>query len=201
VNREKIKELVAQLLVELGENPQREGLRDTPQRVADLYEEVLKGYDSDSELDVVFTERSDFIMQRDIPFYSMCEHHLLPFFGKAHIAYQPNGKVIGISKLSRLVEKYARRLQLQERMTHQIANELQGTGVLGAIVVVEGEHLCLRMRGVKSNGITVTSEARGTFNDPMVKTRLFDLMLEVKNRTSAISHNPPDYSPLPLIDQ
>ncbi len=201
MNKEKIRELIAQLLVELGEDPHREGLRDTPRRVADLYEEVFRGYASDSELDVVFTEQSDFVMQKDIPFYSICEHHLLPFFGKVHIAYQPNGKVIGISKLSRLVEKYARRLQLQERMTDQIANELQGTGVGGAIVVVEGEHLCLRMRGVKSNGVTVTSEARGTFDDPLVKTRLFDLMLDVKNRTSAISHNASDFSPVQLIEQ
>jgi GTP cyclohydrolase I len=198
VNKERIQELIAQLLVELGEDPRREGLRDTPRRVADLYEEVLRGYDSDSELDVAFTEQSDFVMQRDIPFFSMCEHHLLPFFGKVHIAYQPNGKVIGISKLSRLVEKYARRLQLQERMTDQIADELEGTGVRGAIVVVESEHLCLRMRGVKSNGVTVTSEVRGSFDDPMVKTRIFDLMLDVKSRTNAISHNTSVPSPVQI---
>jgi len=198
VNKEKIRELIAQLLVELGEDPYREGLRDTPERVADLYEEVLSGYHSNSELDVAFTEPSDFVMQRDIPFYSMCEHHLLPFFGKVHIAYQPNGKVIGISKLSRLVEKYARRLQLQERMTDQIAAELQATGVLGAMIVVEGEHLCLRMRGVKSNGFTVTSKARGSFNDPMVRTRIFDLMLDIKNRTNAISHTTSVTSPIQI---
>ena len=198
MNKEKIRELIAQLLVELGEDPYREGLRDTPERVADLYEEVLSGYHSNSELDVAFTEPSDFVMQRDIPFYSMCEHHLLPFFGKVHIAYQPNGKVIGISKLSRLVEKYARRLQLQERMTDQIAAELQATGVLGAMIVVEGEHLCLRMRGVKSNGVTVTSKARGSFNDPMVRTRIFDLMLDIKNRTNAISHTTSVTSPIQI---
>jgi len=198
VNKEKIRELIAQLLVELGEDPYREGLRDTPERVADLYEEVLSGYHSNSELDVAFTEPSDFVMQRDIPFYSMCEHHLLPFFGKVHIAYQPNGKVIGISKLSRLVEKYARRLQLQERMTDQIAAELQATGVLGAMIVVEGEHLCLRMRGVKSNGVTVTSKARGSFNDPMVRTRIFDLMLDIKSRTNAISHTTSVTSPIQI---
>ncbi len=198
MNKEKIRELIAQLLVELGEDPYREGLRDTPERVADLYEEVLSGYHSNSELDVAFTEPSDFVMQRDIPFYSMCEHHLLPFFGKVHIAYQPNGKVIGISKLSRLVEKYARRLQLQERMTDQIAAELQATGVLGAMIVVEGEHLCLRMRGVKSNGFTVTSKARGSFNDPMVRTRIFDLMLDIKNRTNAISHTTSVTSPIQI---
>ncbi len=198
MNKEKIRELIAQLLVELGEDPYREGLRDTPERVADLYEEVLSGYHSNSELDVAFTEPSDFVMQRDIPFYSMCEHHLLPFFGKVHIAYQPNGKVIGISKLSRLVEKYARRLQLQERMTDQIAAELQATGVLGAMIVVEGEHLCLRMRGVKSNGVTVTSKARGSFNDPMVRTRIFDLMLDIKSRTNAISHTTSVTSPIQI---
>ncbi len=200
MNKERIKELIAQLLVELGEDPRREGLIDTPRRVADLYEEVFNGYNSNSELDVVFNEQSDFVMQKDIPFYSMCEHHLLPFFGKVHIAYQPNGKVIGISKLSRLVEKYARRLQLQERMTDQIADELQRTGVQGAIIVVEGEHLCLRMRGVKSNGVTITSEARGSFNDPMMKTRIFDMILDVNNRTNAISHTTSALSPVP-IDQ
>jgi GTP cyclohydrolase I len=198
VNKKRIQELITQLLVELGENPQREGLRDTPRRVADLYEEVFNGYDSDSELDVTFTERSDLVIQRDIPFYSMCEHHLLPFFGKAHIAYQPNGKVIGISKLSRLVEKYARRLQLQERMTDQIADELHRTGVRGVIVVVEGEHLCLRMRGIKSNGATITSEARGSFDDPLVKTRIFDLMLNIRNRTNDIIHNTPALTPVPI---
>ena len=122
----------------------------------------------------------------------------MPFFGKVHIAYQPNGKVIGISKLSRLVEKYARRLQLQERMTDQIAAELQATGVLGAMIVVEGEHLCLRMRGVKSNGVTVTSKARGSFNDPMVRTRIFDLMLDIKSRTNAISHTTSVTSPIQI---
>ncbi len=200
MNKERVVELITELLVELGEDPHREGLKNTPQRVADLYEEVLSGYHANSELDVAFNEKSDFVMHRDIPFYSLCEHHLLPFFGKVHIAYQPTTRVVGISKLSRLVEKYARRLQLQERMTDQIADELHETGVRGVLVVVEADHLCLRMRGVRGNGMTVTSEARGSFAESEVKTRLFDLMLDVKNRTNAISHGTSDYSLIP-VDQ
>jgi len=177
VNKERIKELIGQLLLEIGENPEREGLQETPRRVADLYEEIFSGYGADPELDVTFAERNDIVVQKDIPFYSMCEHHLLPFFGKAHIAYQPNGRVIGISKLARLVDKYARRLQIQERMTNQIADELTGGAkVKGAIVVLEGEHLCLSMRGPKSDGMTVTSAIRGSFNDPLVKSNALELM-------------------------
>lgn len=177
MNKERIKELIGQLLLEIGENPEREGLQETPRRVADLYEEIFSGYGADPELDVTFAERNDIVVQKDIPFYSMCEHHLLPFFGKAHIAYQPNGRVIGISKLARLVDKYARRLQIQERMTNQIADELTGGAkVKGAIVVLEGEHLCLSMRGPKSDGMTVTSAIRGSFNDPLVKSNALELM-------------------------
>ena len=177
MNKERIKELIGQLLVEIGEDPQREGLRETPRRVADLYGEIFSGYGADPELGVTFAERNDIVVQKDIPFHSMCEHHLLPFFGKAHIAYQPNGRVIGISKLARLVDKYARRLQIQERMTNQIADELTGGAkVKGAIVVLEGEHLCLSMRGPKSDGMTVTSAIRGSFNDPLVKSNALELM-------------------------
>jgi len=179
LNKDRIKELITQLLVELGEDPRREDLIETPRRVADLYEEIFSGYSSNPELDVTFAERNDIVVQRGIPFHSMCEHHLLPFFGKAHIAYQPNGRVIGISKLARLVDKYARRLQLQERMTNQIADELQEAAkVVGALVVVEGEHLCMRMRGPRSNGITVTSATRGSFSDPFARASALELMLE-----------------------
>ncbi len=194
MNKEKVKELVAQLLVELGEDPQREGLRETPQRVADLYEEIFHGYESNPELDVTFAEQSDLVLQKGIPFYSMCEHHLLPFFGRVHIAYQPDGKVIGISKLSRLVDKYARRLQLQERMTDQIADELQTTGVKGVMVVSEGDHLCLRMRGPKSNGITVAAAARGHFEDPMWRNAAMELMQTVSGPEKSLeSRNPSSF--------
>jgi len=177
VDKEKIKDLIRQLLLEIGEDPRREDLRETPRRVADLYEEIFSGYNADPGLDVTFAERNDIVVQKDIPFHSMCEHHLLPFFGKAHIAYQPNGRVVGISKLARLVDKYARRLQLQERMTNQIADELQKEAkVKGAIVVLEGEHLCLSMRGPRSNGLTLTSAIRGSFNDPLTKSNALELM-------------------------
>ncbi len=190
MNKEKIKELITELLLELGEDPQREDLRETPRRVADLYEEIFSGYSSNPELEVTFAERNDIVVQRDIPFYSMCEHHLLPFFGKAHIAYQPNGRVIGISKLARLVDKYARRLQLQERMTSQIADELQEAKVRGTMVVLEGEHLCLRMRGPKSNGLTVTSTTRGSFNDPVTKGSVLELM---RKANESIANGEPTY--------
>jgi GTP cyclohydrolase IA len=191
-NRDRIENIVRDLLVELGEDPQREGLRDTPRRVADLYEEIFKGYSADSELDVSFAEKSGFVVQRDIPFYSICEHHLLPFFGRVHIAYEPNGRVIGISKLARLVDKYAKRLQLQERMTNQIVDELQGAGVMGAVVVVEAEHLCLRMRGPKSNGLTITSAFRGSLTEENKRAAAINLIgtneisKDTENRSESI---------------
>jgi GTP cyclohydrolase I len=189
VNKERIKELIGQLLLEIGEDPQREDLKETPRRVADLYEEIFSGYTADPELDVTFAERNDVVVQKDIPFHSMCEHHLLPFFGKAHIAYQPSGRVIGISKLARLVDKYARRLQLQERMTNQIADELQKANIAGAMVVLEGEHLCLSMRGPRSDGQTVTSAIRGSFNDPLVRANALELMFSPQNDTRKVSQS------------
>ncbi len=176
MNKERIENLVRQLLVELGEDPQRDGLRETPRRVAELYEEIFQGYGSNSELEVTFSEEGGLVAQRDMPFYSICEHHLLPFFGRVHIAYQPNGKVIGISKLARLVDKYAKRLQLQERMTNQVADELEGVGVKGAIVIVEAEHLCMRMRGPKSNGLTITTALRGSLTDSQKRREAVDLI-------------------------
>ncbi len=176
MNRQRIENLVRQLLVEFGEDPQREGLRETPRRVAELFEEILQGYNSDSELDVTFTEKGGLILQRDIPFYSICEHHLLPFFGKVHIAYEPDGKVVGISKLARLVDKYAKRLQLQERMTNQVVDELAGVGVKGVMVVVEAEHLCMRMRGPKSDGLTITSAYRGSLTQTERQRQAIELI-------------------------
>ncbi len=184
MKRQRIENLVRQLLVEFGEDPQREGLRETPRRVAELFEEILKGYNSDSELDVTFTEKGGLIVQRDIPFYSICEHHMLPFFGKVHIAYEPDGKVVGISKLARLVDKYARRLQLQERMTNQIVDELVAVGPKGVMVIVEAEHLCIRMRGPKSDGLTITSGYRGSLTQSERRREALELIrsgLQSKN--------------------
>ncbi|MGC2484251.1 MAG: GTP cyclohydrolase I, partial [Nitrososphaeraceae archaeon] len=120
----RIEKLIRQLLIELGENPDREGLIQTPARMAEMYQEIFGGYRMSAELDVSFSEETDAIIAKNIEFYSMCEHHMLPFYGKIHIAYIPSGKVFGISKLARLVEKYARRMQIQERLTKQIADEI-----------------------------------------------------------------------------
>ena len=157
MDNERVKKLVREIIIELGEDPTREGLRETPRRIADMYSEIFSGYDSDSELSVQFSEDSDVVIAKDIQFYSMCEHHMLPFFGKIHIAYSPNGRVFGISKLVRLVEKYAKRLQIQERLTKNVADELLAQGVKGVAVMAEAEHLCMRMRGVRNEAKTKTS--------------------------------------------
>ena len=130
MDQERVKKLVRELIIEIGEDPTREGLKDTPERIGRMYQEIFNGYESDSELSVQFSEDSDTVVARDIQFYSMCEHHMLPFFGKIHIAYSPNGRVFGISKLIRLVEKYSKRLQIQERLTKNIADELFAQPVL-----------------------------------------------------------------------
>ena len=158
MDQERVKKLVRELIIEIGEDPTREGLKDTPERIGRMYQEIFNGYESDSELSVQFSEDSDTVVARDIQFYSMCEHHMLPFFGKIHIAYSPNGRVFGISKLIRLVEKYSKRLQIQERLTKNIADELFAQGVKGVVVVTDAEHLCMKMRGVR-NDATLTSAA------------------------------------------
>jgi GTP cyclohydrolase I len=168
--------LVKDLLKELGEDPKREGLLKTPARVAKMYEFLTKGYHEDVRQvlnDAVFAERyNEMVIVRDIDFYSLCEHHLVPFYGKCHIAYIPNGKIVGLSKLPRIVDVFARRLQVQERLTQQIADTLfkylkpQGVGV-----VIEARHLCMMMRGVeKQNSVATTSAMLGTFRHD-VKTR------------------------------
>lgn len=184
MNKEKIKKLVRELLIELGENPEREGLRETPERIAELYEEILDGYKMDSELDVTFSEESDVVVVREIQFYSMCEHHMLPFFGKVHVAYLPSGKVFGISKLVRLVEKYAKRLQIQERMTKQVADELQRMGVRGALVLAEGDHMCMRMRGVKNNSKIMTIAYRGEFEKKELRDHIVSMIYTPKREFS-----------------
>lgn len=162
---------VEAILRELGEDPEREGLRKTPGRVSRALRELTRGYGQDPEAIIngaLFTEDySEMIIMKDIDFFSLCEHHVLPFFGKAHIAYLPKGRIVGISKLARLVDVFARRLQVQERMTTQIASLLmEKVRPEGVAVVVEAEHLCMRMRGVeKQNSYVVTSAMFGVFRD------------------------------------
>lgn len=168
IDHARLMEAVREVLLALGEDPDREGLRRTPERVARMYEEVFAGLGEDParHLEAVFREEYDeMIALRDIAFYSMCEHHLLPFTGRAHIAYVPNGRVIGISKLARIVECFARRPQVQERLTSQIADLLMdGLDAKGVIVVIEAVHTCMTIRGVKKPGSEmVTSAIRGLF--------------------------------------
>lgn len=180
INKKKIEKLVRQILIELGENPDREGLIGTPHRIAEMYEEIFSGYHMSSELEISFNEETDSIIARDIQFYSMCEHHMLPFFGKIHIAYVPSGKVFGISKLVRLVEKYSRRLQIQERLTKEIADEIMRMGVKGVMVVAEGEHLCMKMRGVKNSGMITTVANRGIVAKTDAREHLLALIYNTK---------------------
>lgn len=176
MDKERVKKLVRELIIEIGEDPTREGLRETPERIANMYKEIFWGYDSDSELIVQFSEDSDVVIVRDIQFYSMCEHHMLPFFGKINIAYSPNGKVFGISKLVRLVEKYSKRLQIQERLTKNIADELYSQGVKGVVVFADAEHLCMKMRGVKNNATLSSSAFRGIYENKEEKESIMKLV-------------------------
>ena len=170
VDIEKTEKAIRDLLLAIGEDPDRPGLAETPKRCAKMYAELLSGMDSDAQehLSKQFdVPHSEFLLEKDIPFYSLCEHHLLPFFGKAHIAYLPNDRVVGLSKLARTVEVYARRLQLQEQMTTQIADDImRHLDARGVMVVIEAEHLCMTMRGVKKPGAkTITACVRGAFED------------------------------------
>lgn len=178
--------LIEQLISTLPEDIKREGLKDTPLRVAKMYEEIFAGYyqNADDILTTTFDENHDeMVIVTDIPFYSHCEHHMVPFFGKAHVAYIPKGKVVGLSKIARLVDMYARRLQIQERLTQQIADTLQNKlEPLGVMVVIEAEHLCMSMRGVKKPGTkTITSAIRGVFKDNQNNARSEFLSL-IKNK-------------------
>lgn len=181
INKNKIEKLIRQLLVELGENPNREGLIGTPKRIAEMYEEIFSGYKMNSELDVSFSEETNAIIARDIQFYSMCEHHMLPFYGRIHIAYVPNGKVFGLSKLVRLAEKYSRRMQIQERLTTEIADEVSKRGVSGVIVIAEGEHLCMKMRGVRNNNSIITIAYRGIFEEKGIRENILNLIYTRQN--------------------
>jgi len=154
-----IQQAVQNILTEIGEDPQRDGLRRTPERVARMYNELMMGYSMDIETIIngaLFdVEYEDMVLVRDIEFYSLCEHHMLPFFGKAHVAYIPNGKVLGLSKIPRIVDLFARRLQVQERITTQIADVLEKLlHPKGIAVVLEGAHMCAMMRGVKKSEAT-----------------------------------------------
>jgi GTP cyclohydrolase I len=184
MNQERVKKLVRELIIEIGEDPTREGLKDTPERIGRMYQEIFNGYESDSELSVQFSEDSDTVVARDIQFYSMCEHHMLPFFGKIHIAYSPNGRVFGISKLIRLVEKYSKRLQIQERLTKNIADELFAQGVKGAVVVADAEHLCMKMRGVRNDATLTTSAYRGVYENKEEKESIMAMIRKHTSNTS-----------------
>jgi GTP cyclohydrolase IA len=186
MDKERVKKLVRELIIEIGEDPTREGLRETPERISRMYEEIFKGYDSDSELSVQFSEDSDSVIAKDIQFYSMCEHHLLPFFGKIHIAYSPNGRVFGISKLVRLVEKYSKRLQIQERLTKNIADELYSKGVKGVAVIIDAEHLCMRMRGVRNNAKMTSVAFRGVYKKDEKKNDIVEMIRENVSDSSVI---------------
>ena len=168
VDKERVKAAVREIIVAVGEDPNRDGLRETPRRIADMYEEIFGGLRTDpyTFLDVTFDEAySEMVVLKDIPFYSMCEHHFAPFHGVAHVAYIPSGRVVGLSKLARVVEAYARRPQVQERLTAQVADTImEGLQPKGAAVVIQAEHTCLTMRGIKKPGAKmVTSAVRGLF--------------------------------------
>ena len=185
IDEQRVQSAVGAILEAMGEDPHREGLRDTPGRVARMYSEIFSGIGLDprAALDTVFEEEvldQDIVIVRDLPFFAMCEHHLLPFFGRAHVGYLPNGKIAGASKLARALEVVARRPQLQERMTAQLADAVHD--VLkpeGTAAVVEAEHLCISMRGVKKNGSRiVTSATRGQFDKRGISKASFLAMLQ-----------------------
>jgi len=183
IDQGRIEKAVREIIEALGEDPEREGLLETPQRVAAFYAEVFDGLHRDpgEVVDAFFGEEhyQEIVMVREIPFYSMCEHHFVPFHGQAHVAYIPKGRVTGLSKLARLVEGFARRPQMQERLTAQVADALaERLQPLGVMVVVEAEHLCMSMRGVKKPGATtVTSAVRGIMeSQPATRAEAMSLL-------------------------
>jgi GTP cyclohydrolase I len=190
-----MQEIIRQLLVELGEDPSREGLLDTPKRVEKALKFLTSGYaaDVDETLNnaLFSVDYNEMVIVRDIDFYSLCEHHLLPFFGKCHVAYIPQGRVLGLSKMPRLVDIFARRLQIQERLTNQIAQTIcQKIDPLGVAVVMEATHLCMSMRGVeKQNSVAATSAMLGVFRED-ARTRMEFLELikrpEMMSRSTAV---------------
>lgn len=188
VDQEKVKRAARLMLEGIGEDPDREGLRETPERIARMYGELFAGRETDGreEMSKVFSVLAgQMVLEKDISFYSMCEHHMLPFFGKAHIAYLPQDKVVGLSKLARTVEIYARRLQLQERMTQQIADAVSAfLAPKGVMVVTEAEHMCMTMRGVRKPGSrTVSAAVKGAFETDDALREQFFRMLRLSART------------------
>jgi GTP cyclohydrolase IA len=185
--RASMEEHIRSILKYIGEDPDREGLLRTPQRVTQALKFLTAGYNMDPEKvinDALFTEDyEEMIVQKDIDFYSLCEHHMLPFFGKAHVAYIPHHKIVGISKLARLVDVYSRRLQVQERLTNQIATIImEKLDALGVAVVIEAEHLCMRMRGVeKQNSFVITSTLLGAFRTRLETRNEFMTLIRQKS--------------------
>lgn len=181
-DHERIRDAVRVILEAVGEDPDREGLRDTPRRISDMYEEIFSGLRTDpySIMEVGFEEGHDeMVVLRDIPFYSLCEHHFLPFHGVAHVGYLPKGRVVGVSKLARVVEAFARRPQLQERLTSEVAEcIMEAVQPMGVGVVVQAEHLCMTMRGVKKPGSRMTTSAmRGDFRErPATRAEFLSLL-------------------------
>lgn len=185
VNKNKIEEAIRLLLEGIGEDIHREGLIETPERIARMYEEICSGMEEDAakHLQKTFTAaNNEMVVEKDIVFYSMCEHHLMPFYGKAHVAYIPDGKVVGLSKLARTVETYAKKLQLQEQMTAQIADAImEHLKPKGVMIMLEAEHMCMTMRGVKKPGSqTVTVVARGAFEQDEALKQTFFYMVDRK---------------------
>ncbi len=170
------------IIEHLGEDPQREGLLKTPERIAKAMQFLTQGYGQDAEAVIrsaMFSEEcSEMVIVKDIELYSMCEHHMLPFYGRAHVAYIPNGKIVGLSKIARVVDIFARRLQVQERLTHQILEALQNTlNPIGVAVVIEANHLCMMMRGVqKQNSVTTTSAFTGQFQEVQTRNEFINLI-------------------------
>jgi len=164
IDKEKIKKAVRLILEAIGEDPERPGLRETPQRVADIYEEILSGYTDQDEL-VGFEHFANMVILRNVRFYSLCEHHILPFYGSVDIVYVPNNAVIGVSKIVRIVQKYARRLQVQEKMTTEIADEIFNSEYKpkGVLVMSRAKHMCMIMRGVKNPSVITSIVYRGIF--------------------------------------
>lgn len=182
IDTDRIEKAVLEILLAVGEDTQREGLKDTPKRVARMYAELLGGMREDPKkhLRSIFTENYDeIILLKDIPFYSICEHHLMPFIGSAHIAYLPTGAVLGVSKLARIIDSFACRLQTQERLTYQIADFfMKNLKPRGVAVVMEASHSCMTIRGIKKPGsVMVTSALRGLFRrDPKSRSEVLGLM-------------------------
>jgi GTP cyclohydrolase I len=188
MNRRRVEQLIRELLLEIGEDPEREGLVRTPQRVAESFDFLTRGYKPEMQEAIegaVFeSEVNNMIIARDIEVYSLCEHHMLPFFGKAHVAYIPNGKVVGLSKIPRLVDMFSRRLQVQERLTVQIAQTIQDKiQPRGVGVVIEAMHFCMIMRGVeKQNSVAATSCMLGAFRDHQPTREEFLGLIRSRNR-------------------